>query len=200
MFRTPHEWSLAEWLKGQSRGLRSGDLRPDMKNLMQQLAPVLEKAQSRRQERWEEKLSELQSWIQEHGNTLPSQYATDKQERSFAKWLRNSNYIMRSGELSPERKMLLQEIAPVPEKAQSRHEQWEENLSEPQSWIRAHGNTLLSRSATDTKEKSLAAWLQDQNRRMKSEELSPARKKMMQPAHPVAAGGIKDVAWCPTGT
>eukprot|EP00933_Yihiella_yeosuensis_P004774 TRINITY_DN10918_c0_g1_i13.p1 TRINITY_DN10918_c0_g1~~TRINITY_DN10918_c0_g1_i13.p1 ORF type:complete len:168 (-),score=33.78 TRINITY_DN10918_c0_g1_i13:42-545(-) len=115
-------------------------------------------------------------------------------------WQKNQSYIMRSGELSPERKMLLQQLAPVPEKAQSRHEQWEENLSEPQSWIRAHGNTLLSRSATDTKEKSLAAWLQDQNRRMKSEELSPARKKMMQPAHPVAAGGIKDVAWCPTGT
>eukprot|EP00933_Yihiella_yeosuensis_P004781 TRINITY_DN10918_c0_g1_i4.p1 TRINITY_DN10918_c0_g1~~TRINITY_DN10918_c0_g1_i4.p1 ORF type:complete len:145 (-),score=36.02 TRINITY_DN10918_c0_g1_i4:119-553(-) len=114
------ERSLERWISNEKRAMKSGELNPEREEMMQQLALVLEKAPSRSRLLWEERLSELQSWIEEHGSTLSSKYATEKQERSLAAWLTDQKRAMKSGELSPERKRLMQQFAPVLEKTEFR--------------------------------------------------------------------------------
>lgn len=126
---------------------------------------------------WIRRCSELETWVEEHNNRLPSKYGKDANEAFLGNFLSNACYSHKAGTLSDVRSQRLWGIPPVRKRLNV--VTWEERCSELREWASQHGQ-LPKQHAKDSLELSLAKWLNRTHRLFRHKMLSAAQLSQLR--------------------
>jgi hypothetical protein len=169
--RKPDERKAARWRQSQFNSHRQGYIKED------QLAALnsINFFESDLDKNWNEKCSELESFINVNGHQ-PTRYGKTEKERELANWRYFNSKLFRLGKLEDDR---ITRFKPLMESDEKSDVQWKSQYNAAQKFIAENGRLPRAHSS-DPKEKALGKWRLLQLEHSNNEKLSKERTQLLQ--------------------